>query len=196
MITLKETNEDATINGIFHSLQSSAYFDWLTSQMAIDLDMIYYLNYSGDKYISPMFTKLLESDTDSALKKLSSIINTMFGANWNRLYNVYLSESYNPLYDYNVSEIESQSSKITTDIKQDRDIYAFNSEDSSPADTNDSHQIITGNADDNVKKVTKEGLIGFKTPQRMLSEEIELRKWNFYSRLFKDVDSLLCLKIY
>ena len=44
--------------------------------------------------------------------------------------------------------------------------------------------------------LTRKGNIGVTTTQQMMQSEIELWKWNFYRSVFKDIDSVLTLKIY
>ena len=44
--------------------------------------------------------------------------------------------------------------------------------------------------------LTRSGNIGVTTSQQMLESELELRKFRFYDRIFEDVDSILCEKIF
>ena len=44
--------------------------------------------------------------------------------------------------------------------------------------------------------LTRHGNIGVTTSQQMLESEIKLRQYNFIEEMYKDIDSILCLKIY
>ncbi len=46
------------------------------------------------------------------------------------------------------------------------------------------------------RTLTRKGNIGVTTSQQMIQSEIDLWKWNFYRSVFKDIDSVLTLKIY
>lgn len=46
------------------------------------------------------------------------------------------------------------------------------------------------------RTLTRKGNIGVTTTQQMMQSELELWKWNFYRSVFKDIDSVLTLKIY
>ena len=56
-------------------------------------------------------------------------------------------------------------------------------------DTNDLDKSIE-------RTLTRSGNIGVTTSQQMLESEIELRKWNFFERVYNDIDYVLCLSIY
>lgn len=43
---------------------------------------------------------------------------------------------------------------------------------------------------------TRTGNIGVTTTQQMLQQEFELWRWNFFTRVFDDVDKFLCLSVY
>lgn len=44
--------------------------------------------------------------------------------------------------------------------------------------------------------LTRKGNIGVTTTQQMMQSEVDLWKWNFYRSVFKDIDSVLTLRIY
>ena len=49
---------------------------------------------------------------------------------------------------------------------------------------------------DNKRKLTRSGNIGVTTSQQMIQSEIDLRSWNYFENLFKDVDSVLTCSLY
>lgn len=46
------------------------------------------------------------------------------------------------------------------------------------------------------RNLTKNGNIGFNTPQEMLVSDLELWQWNFFKSVFDDIDSVLTMCIY
>ena len=64
----------------------------------------------------------------------------------------------------------------------------------------ESEDINDSNAhnEDNIqnRSLTRSGNIGVTTSQQMIESERNLWKWNFYDTVFKDIDSVLTLKIY
>lgn len=49
---------------------------------------------------------------------------------------------------------------------------------------------------DSNRTLTRHGNIGVTTSQQMLQSEIELRQWNFYDQVFRDLDSVLVCPVY
>ena len=58
---LINTIEEDLSNGIFITIYNKHIFDWLSQNDAQNLDIEYYYNRSGEKYISPLFDKLIKS---------------------------------------------------------------------------------------------------------------------------------------
>ena len=46
------------------------------------------------------------------------------------------------------------------------------------------------------RTLTRKGNIGVTTTQQMIQSEIDLWRWNFFKSVFKDIDSILTLRIY
>lgn len=94
-------------DGIFSYLNG---FDvpWQLEDVSGFLDLEYEGNISGDKYISPLVSKLMSGDilTSDEMEKLAGVIYTMFNDNWRREWNT-LYLSYNPIENYNSVEIMS-----------------------------------------------------------------------------------------
>ena len=115
--------------GIFSEL-SKLSVPWSTNP--IDLDLEYFGNHSGDKIISPLVSKLLVDDklTSDSITRLASIIFSLNGDNWSRLYSA-LQEEYKALQNYNGDETRTVT---TTDTGTD----TFNHTGSESSTLNDS----------------------------------------------------------
>ena len=195
MKRLYETIDDATFftnYGIFLAISGSNVYTWLSSDNAKSLDMEYYYNHSNEKWISPLFEKLIDLNSGTIdttlMNKLVSIINLKFSDKWNRLHDAFITATYNPIENYSMVETTELDSDITTQ----NDVYGFNSGTGVPSST----QNVNANRLNNVTEVNRSGNIGVTTSQQMLESEIKLREWSFYNQLMKDVDSILCLQLY
>lgn len=113
---------------------------------------------------------------------------------------------------------EKQKTDLTTSTDTDNsaDVYGFNSQNPVPSAkaTGNNDTTVTGELDDNkvvshgeekgsrdtshtgTETLHREGNIGVTTSQQMLQSELELRKYNFYEEIMKDVDSVLTLSVY
>lgn len=187
MIRLKETNNDPSTAGIFHTIQALGKFAWLDGGT---LDIEYYLQRSGEKYISPLMA------CATSLDVVAKIIVAKFADKWNRLYDAFITTTYNPIDNYSMTESEKTATKIKVNSSGTAGTYGFNSDTAVPTGKSDTETISEGNADDNIRTSTRTGNIGVTTSQQMLNSEIELRRWSFYEMLFDDVDSLCTLSVY
>lgn len=185
--------------GIIQTIQTnySSYFTWLTSNDAETLDMEYYLNHSGDNYISPITYKLYENDETTYLSKLASIIKLKFGDKWNKLYKAFFVEEYNPIENYSMVEDENVNTDIENKSNGSNNVFAFNTEsvDGVPDGTNAITSTTKGKFNDNHRQLKRSGNIGTTTTQTMLFSEIELRQWDFYNMIMDDIDSIMCLDV-
>lgn len=183
--------------GIIQTIQQnhSSTFEWLDSTNAEILDMDYYLNHSGEKYISPITAKLYEHDSNTYLTKLASLIVLKYGDKWNKLYKAFFEDDYNPIENYSMVEEENANTSITNSTTGKNNLYGFNTtaEDGVPQDNSSVESTTSGDFDDNHRKLTRSGNIGVTTSQQMLQSEIELRQWNFYNMIMNDIDDVMCL---
>lgn len=181
-----------TAYGIFTKLQATTSLTWLTSDMAHALDIDYYYNHSNEKWISPLLNKLFENDNESlstgSYNILTNIILTKFKDKWDRLYEAFVTKEYDPIENYSMIEDTSTASDIDTS----NSVYGFNSTTAVPSAT----QNVNGTKLNNTEHHTRSGNIGVTTSQQMLESEIKIREWNLYNQLMKDIDSVLCLKVY
>ena len=186
-------------SGIIQTIQTNypTVFTWLTSDVAETLDMDYYLNHSGEKYISPITEKLYLNNPNTYLDKLASLIVLKYKDKWNKLYEAFFLDEYNPIENYSMIENENVKTKITNATKGKNNIYGFNTtaEDGVPQDNSDVESTTSGEFDDNHKQLTRSGNIGVTTSQQMLQSEINLRQWNFYNDLMNDIDEIMCLAV-
>lgn len=184
-------------DGIFSLLQPK--FNWMTVEDAKNLDLDYYLNH-GQRSISPLYEQLINQQANNesfnALNKLADIIYLKFRDKWNRIYDAYIKSTYKPLENYSMLEVEKNNTKITSTDSQKGGSYGFNSDVSVPVSELSSTSVTEGTSDNNNRELTRSGNIGVTTSQQMLESELQLRKYNFYEELFKDVNSVVILSIY
>ena len=184
-------------DGIFSLLQPK--FEWMSVEDAKNLDLDYYLNH-GQRSISPLYEQLINQQTNNvdfnALNKLADIIYLKFKDKWNRIYDAYIKSIYKPLENYSMIEVEKTNTKVTSTDNTKGGSYGFNSDVSVPVNDSNSTSVVEGNGEDNKRELTRSGNIGVTTSQQMLESELQLRKYNFYEELYKDVNSVATLSIY
>lgn len=184
-------------DGIFSLLQPK--FEWMSVEDAKNLDLDYYLNH-GQRSISPLYEQLINQQANNvdfnALNKLVDIIYLKFKDKWNRIYNAYIKSTYKPLENFSMVEVEKNNTKIMSTDSQKGGSYGFNSDVSVPVSELTSTSVTEGTSDNNNRELTRSGNIGVTTSQQMLESELQLRKYNFYEELFKDVNSVVTLSIY
>lgn len=186
-----------------------------TESQQLDLD--YFIGHSSDKYLSNYFIKFMNKyNLESAIKNIGDSLAQKFGLKWYKIGQAIIS-NYKPLENYDMEEIrtpnltENVTRKQATDVNvhqsTESGIYGFNSTESQPTATGDGDTHTTGiknnNETEDVKSntgtesLTRHGNIGVTTSQQMLESEIVLReKHNFVEMIFRDIDSVLCLKVY
>lgn len=162
-------------DGIFEAIRrnNGDNFAGITSETAVNDDIEYYYNHSGQKRISPMYRKFIALQTDgkinSALDSMAAVALSKFKDKWVKTYNALLTE-YKPLENYSMIEEEtpnlihtetpnikhsidrSVNSKVST--TSSNDIYGFNrDEDAVPA--NSAKTTTEGDSNDN-KEITSD----------------------------------------
>ena len=95
-----------------------------------------------------------------------------------------------------MTEVEKNATKVTSTDNTKGGSYGFNSDVSVPVNDSNSTSVVEGNGEDNKRELTRSGNIGVTSSQQMLEQELQLRKYNFYEELFKDVNSVATLSIY
>lgn len=202
---------------ILNQLVKDNKIDYLTNEEAIALDNDYFLNHSNEKTISPLLNAYLESGNsiESIVQSIATLIYLRYGSNWQNIYDAY-NTVYKALENYSMIEESTDSqtadvfteveSKVTTSNKRVNNIYGFDSSTPTPATEEVTDGESVGNVGDNYSQtdesrtnnhvLTRSGNIGVTTSQQMLQSEIELRQYDFYASIFKDLDKVLCLRIY
>lgn len=120
---------------------------------AMDLDLEYIGNHSGDKPISPLVNKLLVDGvlTPVNVTRLAKVVFSMNHENWDRLY-LALQEEYDPLQNYNGTETRT----IVTD-ETGASTLARTGTESTDSDfvdttTKSGNEVIASSGSDSLKK--------------------------------------------
>ena len=203
-------------NGIFLDLQSYNV-PWKDENINASLDMLYYSK-SGDKKVSSLVRRFIIDDElpEQNQDSIAEAAFTLFQSKWDKLYSTLFVE-YNPIENYRMTESESIDRDSATsgtntgtisDVGSNSNnagLYGFNSSQSVPSDTvsGSDQSTQTQNlansqtVDEGIERtMTRSGNIGVTTSQQLLQSEIELWEWNFFEQVFRDLDSVLTLKIY
>lgn len=187
-----------------------------------ELDLEYHGNISGNKIISCLVEKFVDTEFfDAYALKLAALFWKINGEPLLKQFDTYSLE-YNPIQNYNMQESgnDSHTGKDTiqnsggyTDTKTGWDtstdsIQGYNSVDFNDADKtrNDYNSTIERTDDSGTETtyasgyshgLTRSGNIGVTTSQRMIEAEHNLWMWNFYYQvLFPAVDRVLTIPIY
>lgn len=148
--TINETFPDVIINnGTLFTALNLLNVPWRDDIDGLSLDTEYFYNISGQKSISPLLNRVLDSKSVLSTTDITLLANTLYNLHitkWNKLYNT-LSLVYNPISNYDMTETEeisgenantlsrtgtigTQSSETATGSgtgSTDSDIYGFNS---------------------------------------------------------------------
>ena len=106
--TLSSVTENFMTDGIFTYLVNSTAWTAPFSN-AIELNLQYYGNISGDKPISPLVNKLLGDNETLSVANMTSLANVliaMYGKKWNKLWDT-TQLDYNPIENYSMVEAEN-----------------------------------------------------------------------------------------
>lgn len=185
------TDSTAGIFNALESIASGASFEWLENSEY--LDIMYYVSHSGEKYASRFYLTMLEHE--KTIVDIAHIVYTKFSDKWKRIYDAMMME-YNPINNYDMVENEKVNSKITSTIGVNNSTHGFGSPTAAPTDEGSSTTTTEGDAKDNVRELTRSGNIGVTTSAQLLAGELEVRKNLFIEEVMKDIDSIMCLKIY
>lgn len=177
--------------------QDDVLFDLFNDNVQ-EMTYEYYLNQSGMKYIAPIYEQLLEihnNDLNVVDDALAKIILNRFHLNWVKRYEAYLAE-YNPLFNYDMEETRRDNIDVTEAIDGYNDVYGYNSNDASPSNKTNDTRHTTGSQDKNYRKTERKGNIGVTTSQKMLTDELEVRKYDLINAIYRDIDKVVVLSVY
>lgn len=201
--------------GIFEYFPDPPWKDAISS---VELNLEYFGNISGSKGISPLVSKMLTDGIleDSSRQALALLISSKFKVNWTRLWNAEVAV-YDPVHNYDMHEEgtrtgnnrnESQSTDVTQHGRSNTSRYShygFNSQSSNPSDEDVTTEGGTtnlnrnGSVDYTINEGTtlhRYGNIGVTTNQQMIEAERSIRMWNYFNSVYKDIDSVLAIRIY
>ena len=201
--------------GIFEYFPDPPWKDVISS---VELNLEYFGNISGSKGISPLVSKMLTDGIleDSSRQALALLISSKFKVNWMRLWNAEVAV-YDPVHNYDMHEEgtrtgnnrnESQSTDETHHGRSNTSRYShygFNSQSSNPSDEDVTTEGGTtnlnrnGSVDYTINEGTtlhRYGNIGVTTNQQMIEAERSIRMWNYFNSVYKDIDSVLAIRIY
>lgn len=198
---------------IFDKLKD--YAEFITAPEG--LNSIYIGERSGGKYASEIvLAQLTNGQIDAdGVDNLARIACSKYLTNWNKLFNT-LTLQYDPLENYNRTEILSNSDsdvqtptnwkKTDTSLladnseKTSNSVYGFNSSNPVPeseSEKTSAHKITSEQSGSFTtthnygRKSETFGNIGVMTSQQMLQSEREVAEWNFWEKVFNDLDMLL-----
>lgn len=196
---------------------------WITEVSHEPLDLVYSTR-SDEKWVAPLVSRYLDDNkthlTSDDLDAIAISIQTIFGINWKKLWDA-VNEEYKVTDNYNMETVVTEVGTVVddgsvantgstvTDIQNTNSdsVYGFNSTDSVKSDEGESgttNTVTEGTSQDrdntrttNMTETTRRhGNIGVMIYPSMLKSEIEVRKWNFFEKVFSDIDSLLTLSVY
>lgn len=200
----------ASDNTLFTAIQSagSCFPDVTTAELQLLAEEYY--AHSSKKRLSPICRKWVDDSADltAFITKVASALVTRFGANWKRVFETYFKTDYNPINNYDMEEVETpyliDQTEISTKTKlvntQENETYGFNSTD--PVGESKTTITTEGDPTENVtnskssktgnKKLTRSGNIGVTTSAQLVEGELELRKLDYWGKVFADIDRFLC----
>lgn len=202
-------------NGIFNALkQNAVLFPWLSETVADSLDFDFYYSTAGVFEVSPFVISLMDNYPDF-LQILANVIATRYANKWRRLVEAF-ELNYNPIENYNMTENRNKDTtangttktaqNLTTSLKTSAAVFGFNSGAPSDSEEETRTQNVQGDADTNktetvkedteAEQLTRSGNIGVTTTQRMLEQELELRKTDIFAIILADTASVIALKYY
>lgn len=148
------------------------------------------------------------------------VYDAYFNSEYNPIENYSMEEVETPdlttteTPDLTTTTTDKQDTNITTSQSSNDYVSGYNSDEPVPTDEGTTTQSVSADADDNVRTIesaesgsktttqtgertlTRKGNIGVTTSQQMLNSELELRTFDFYTRIMNDVDSVLCCRLY
>lgn len=210
--------------GIIKKMETSypALIPWTPNGLTLDLN--YYGNHSGDKTISPLVKKMLNSDgvlTETALGQLAGVLVALYSEQWKRKYDI-LSAQYNLLENYDRYETNSSEGTNTgtvsrqstgnntgsTTASNQQSIYGYDSSEATPdneaegstssSETSTGSETMTNDlADTTAFESHIHGNVGVTTAQQMMTQELEFWSgFTFFEEVYKDIDKVLTIDVY
>lgn len=143
--------------------------------------------------------------------RIAKVAYSRYGLNWEKIYKAYFLTDYKPLNNYDMTQVRTPNLTTDTDLdrKQDTNVTTGSTQSAVPFNETEPTQtgattgssetteesaknhIDTKTTETGTDTLTREGNIGVTTSQQMLQAELDLRKYDFWGRVFKDIDSVI-----
>lgn len=83
-------------------------------------------------------------------------------------------------------------------VKSDRGVNVTTPDINNNDSSNNTKNFTENNTDDNTieRELKRSGNIGVTTSAQMISENIELWKWNYFEQIFSDIDRIMSIGVY
>ena len=176
---------------------SSNQISFMNAEQAEIADREYSLGHSGEREVSILLENLIAKyGEEEGLKKAYDIVLQKYGDKWNRLFDAFVTKTYDPIENYSANEEENFKTKVKNTTTTKGNVYGFNSENPVPQNESEISNVSEGTPEDNERTLRRHGNIGVTTSQQMLQSEIDLRKWNYYDNLYIDMDRVLTSAYY
>lgn len=176
--------------------------------------------YSVYKNNYPNKTTIENIEYDDYLIMIANLLYMKYNKKWNKLFTTYkdylksdtlidykTTEAVNGTNNESINENLSNNTSITTSITVQNDIYGFNSTSSVPSNsgTNDTHSTNSSYTNkEQAKNIndkqynedrTKTGIVNSNINE-LLDSTLESLKSNILDIIYKDVDSMITLRVY
>lgn len=174
-----------------------------------DLSVDFYIQIRNKRPTSRVIWLYEKFDDGSDLiNYLGFIIAKRFGGNFAKIYDAYFGSSYRPLENFSMTEIRTPDltdigktkSKVKTNGSTGE--YGFNSTEPVPSAV--SETVSEAEEEDNIQTNThtgtdtmmRSGHNGSTTTQKLLEEELAVRRFDYWEMVLESIDSILCLGIF
>lgn len=163
-INIKNDGTIEQIKGIFQTIQeeNNNPFEWLSSDVAKNLDNLLINERCGSRKLSPLFERyifltenLSPYNEKTVCENLAPLVIQKYTDKWNKLYSAIISSDYDPLENYNMEETETPDitrtrdsktrTKLTTSSSGDTSsgVHGFNSGVPVPTDESEASSEVT-----------------------------------------------------
>lgn len=147
---------NGTVVGLFSRMiiDTDPFYDKLS-----ELCLGYYTSRSGEKTISPTYSKIIDLISNNVVSNtaediLGNMIRGKFIDKWNRVYNVLIATQYNPMNDYEENTVKSGANDNTRNFTDNTnhtgtntDKTTYNTTDTFNETTSEKEQIISSEQD-------------------------------------------------
>ena len=206
-----DTNPISYLCSVMNPADSSDNIEWLnpTLKEMFNNDSngqavaVEYLLNRQDRYLSPLFERLLDHFTEEHLpdanEQIVNILVNKFLRGWSKLADAVFAE-YNPIDNYNMVEnrkVDMEEHTVTDNSETVTNKYSgFNAgETMSPVSESETEGNIettkTDSGSSANNELTRRGNIGVTTTQQMIESSYNLAKKNLLDRIYHDIDTIL-----